>query len=76
MFWRQNQKTATRKLVSVSRPFTSPFLYSGRKVPINERLLRKENVQEIFFLCVAAFRNISIFFNKRAAASEKISMND
>ena len=33
MFWRQQRKTATRKLVSVSRPFTSPFSYSGRKVP-------------------------------------------
>ena len=33
MFWRQQRKTATRKLVSVSWPFTSPFSYSGRKVP-------------------------------------------
>ena len=39
---------------------------------INERLLLKENVQLIFFLCVAASRNISMFFNERAAASEKI----
>ena len=45
---------------------------------INERLLLKENVQllpNIFFYvedCVAAFKNISVFFNKRAAAPEKI----
>ena len=36
---------------------------------INERLL-KENVHLIFFLIVAASRNISMFFNERAAASE------
>ena len=34
MFWRQKRKTATRKLVSVSRPFTSPFSYPARKVSI------------------------------------------
>ena len=28
---------------------------------INERLLLKENVQPIFFVCAAAFRNISLF---------------
>ena len=39
---------------------------------INEQLLLKENVQLIFFLCVAASRNILMFFNERAAASEKI----
>ena len=39
---------------------------------ISERLLLKENVQLIFFLCVAASRNISVSFNERAAASEKI----
>ena len=39
---------------------------------INVRLLLKENVQLIFFLCVAASRNISMFFNERAVASEKI----
>ena len=39
---------------------------------INERLLLKENVQLIFFVCVAASRNISMFFNKRAVASDKI----
>ena len=35
-------------------------------------LLLKENVQLIFFLCVAPSRNILMFFNERAAASEKI----
>ena len=35
-------------------------------------LFLKENVQLIFFLCLAAFRNISMFFNERAAALEKI----
>ena len=39
---------------------------------INVRLLLKENVQLIFFVFVAASRNISMFFNERAAASEKI----
>ena len=39
---------------------------------ISERLLLKENVQLIFFVCVAASRNISVFFNEREAASEKI----
>ena len=39
---------------------------------INERLLLKENVHLIFFVCVAARRFISMFFNERAAASEKI----
>ena len=39
---------------------------------INERLLLKENVQLIFVLCVAASTNISVFFNERATASEKI----
>ena len=39
---------------------------------INERLLLKENVQLIFFVCVAASRNISMFFSKRAVASDKI----
>ena len=39
---------------------------------INERLLLKENVQLIFFVCVAASKNISMFFTERAAASEKI----
>ena len=44
---------------------------------INERLLLKEkNVQHMVLLyvedCVAASRNISVFFNERAAASEKI----
>ena len=39
------------------------------------RLLLKENVQLIFFYvedCVAASGNISMFFNERATASEKI----
>ena len=36
---------------------------------INEQLF---NVQVIFFLCVADSRNISMFFNERVAASEKI----
>ena len=35
-------------------------------------LLLKENVQLIFFLCVAASKNISMFFNERATASEEI----
>ena len=53
------------------------FYYISRNVrlllkDINVRLLLKENVQLIFFLCVAASRNISMFFNERAAASEKI----
>ena len=39
---------------------------------INEQLLLKENVQLIFVLCVAASTNISMFFNERATASEKI----
>ena len=43
---------------------------------INERLLLKENVQLIFSLCVAASRKISMFFNERAAAFEKISKED
>ena len=29
-------------------------------------------VTDIFFVCVAASRNISMFFDERAAASEKI----
>ena len=39
------------------------------------RLFLKENVQLIFFYiedCVTASGNISMFFNERAAASEKI----
>ena len=38
----------------------------------NVRLLLKENVQLIFFLCVAASGSILMSFNERAAASEKI----
>ena len=41
-----------------------------------ERLLLKENVQHIVLLyvedCMAASRNILMFLNERAAASEKI----
>ena len=53
------------------------FLRNGRLFPkdINVRLLLKENVQLIFFYveyCVAASGNISMFFNERAAAFEKI----
>ena len=56
------------------------FLKNGRLLlkDINERLLLKENVQlllNIFFYvedCMAASRNILMFFNERAAASEKI----
>ena len=50
------------------------FLRNGRLLlkDINVRLLLKENVQLIFFVFVAASRNISMFFNERAAASEKI----
>ena len=50
------------------------FLRNGRLLlkDTNERLLLKENVRLIFFLSVAASRNISMFFNERAAASEKI----
>ena len=53
------------------------FLRNGRLLlkDINVRLLLKENVQLIFFYveyCVAASGNISMFFNERAAASEKI----
>ena len=50
------------------------FLKDVRLLPkdITERLLLRENVQLIFFLCVAASRNISMFFNECAAASEKI----
>ena len=44
----------------------------------NVRLLLKENVQHTVLLyvedCVAASRNISMFFYERAAASEKISL--
>ena len=36
------------------------------------RLLLKENVKLVFFLCVASSENISMFFNERVAASEKI----
>ena len=36
------------------------------------QLLLKENVQLIFFMCVAASRDISMFFNERMAAFEKI----
>ena len=43
---------------------------------INEPLILKENVQHIVLLyvedCVAASRNILMFFNERAAAFEKI----
>ena len=39
---------------------------------INEQLLLKENVQQIFFVCVAASRNILIIFNECVAASKKI----
>ena len=43
---------------------------------ISERLLLKENVQLIyFFVCVAASINISMFFNERVAAFEKIFNN-
>ena len=50
------------------------FLRNGRLLlkDINVRLLLKENVQLIFFLCVDASRNIEMFFNVRAAASKKI----
>ena len=51
------------------------FLKSVRLLlkDINERLFLKENVQLIFFfLYVAAFKNISMFFNESAAASEKV----
>ena len=36
------------------------------------RLPLKENVQLIFFMCVAASKCISMFFNESATASEKI----
>ena len=43
---------------------------------ISERLLLKENVQHIVLLyveeCVGSSRNISMFFNERGSASEKI----
>ena len=50
------------------------FLRNGRLLlkDINVRLLLKENVQMIFFLCVDASRNIEMFFNVHAAASKKI----
>ena len=50
------------------------FLRNGRLIlnDIIVRLLLKENVQLIFFVCVAASRNISMIFNERAATSEKI----
>ena len=38
----------------------------------NVRLLLQENEQLIFFVCVAASRNISMFFNECATASKKI----
>ena len=55
------------------------FLRKGRLLQrdIYERLLLKENVQllpNLFFHvedCVAAFENISIFFNEHAASSER-----
>ena len=56
------------------------MLFNKREVAsksINERLLLKEkNVLDMVLLyvedCVTASRNISVFFNERAAASEKI----
>ena len=50
------------------------FLRKGRLLlkDISERLLLKENMQLIFFLFVAASRNISLFFNESVAASENI----
>ena len=50
------------------------FLKNGRLLlkGINERLLLKEDLQLMFFVSVAASRNISMFFNERAAAYEKI----
>ena len=61
------------KCVAAPR-FISLFLKNVRLLlkDINEQLLLKENVQLIFVLCVAASTNISMFFNERATASEKI----
>ena len=55
--------------------FLGVFQYFLEKVrlllkDINEQLLLKENVQLIFFVCVAASKNISMFFKERAATSE------
>ena len=50
------------------------YLKNGRLLlkNINELLLLKEDMQMIFFESVAASRNISMLFNERAAAYEKI----
>ena len=50
------------------------FLRNGRLLlkDINMVLLPKEKYAADIFLCVAAFGNITIFFNERAAASENI----
>ena len=50
------------------------FLRNGRLLlkDINMVLLPKEKYAADIFVCVAAFGNITIFFNERAAASENI----
>ena len=55
--------------------YISCFLKNRRlllKDTIEQLLVLKESVQLMFFVCVAASRNVSLFFNERAAGSEKI----
>ena len=55
--------------------YISCFLKNRRlllKDTIEQLLVLKESVQLMFFVCVAASRNVSLFFNERAAVSEKI----
>ena len=55
--------------------YISCFLKNRRlllKDTIEQLLVLKESVQLMFFVCVTAKRNISLFFNERAAGSEKI----
>ena len=70
----KNCAAASEHIFYVSENAPRCFLKNVRLLlkDINEQLLLKENVQLLFFLCVAASRNISMFFNERAAASEKI----
>ena len=55
--------------------YISCFLKNRRlllKDTIEQLLVLKESVQLMFFVCVAASRNVSLFFNERAAGSENI----
>ena len=55
--------------------YISCFLKNRRlllKDTIEQLLVLKESVQLMFFVCVTAKRSIPLFFNERAAGSEKI----